>query len=98
MAVLASILTTHPAGLRPLDERRDLNAIADLVEMCFSDSMDPEGRRYVRELRLNARAAGFWQVMGAFTEPTQNPYHGYVWEEEDRLVGNVSLFPFQTQG
>jgi ribosomal protein S18 acetylase RimI-like enzyme len=81
-----------------LDERRDLGAVADLVELCFSDSMDPEGRRYVRELRLNARAAGFWQVMGAFTEPGQNPYHGFVWEEDGRLVGNVSLFPFQNQG
>jgi ribosomal protein S18 acetylase RimI-like enzyme len=98
MAVLATSLTSAPAGLRPLDERRDLNAVADLVEMCFSDSMDPDGRRYIRDLRLNARTAGFWQAMGAFSEPTQNPYYGYVWEEDNRLVGNVSLFPFQTLG
>jgi ribosomal protein S18 acetylase RimI-like enzyme len=98
MAVLATSLTSAPAGLRPLDERRDLSAIADLIELCFSDNMDPEGRRYVRELRLNARTAGFWQIMGAFTEPGQNPFYGYVWEENERLVGNVSLFPFQTQG
>jgi ribosomal protein S18 acetylase RimI-like enzyme len=97
MAVLASTLTSTPACLRPLDERRDLNAVADLVEMCFSDLMDPEGRRYVRELRLNARAAGFWQVMGAFAEANQSLNSGYVWEEDGRLVGNISLFPFQTQ-
>jgi GNAT superfamily N-acetyltransferase len=98
MAVLATSLTSNPAGLRPLDERRDLNAVADLVELCFSDSMDPDGRRYVRDLRLNARTAGFWQAMGAFSDPHQNPYHGYIWEEDTRLVGNVSLFPFQTLG
>jgi ribosomal protein S18 acetylase RimI-like enzyme len=98
MAVLAASLTSAPTGLRPLDERRDLSGVADLVEMCFSDSMDPEGRRYIRELRLNARTVGFWQVMGAFAEPTQNLSNGYVWEEDNRLVGNVSLFPFQTQG
>ena len=98
MAVLAPSLTSAPAGLRRLDERRDLYAVADLIEMCFSENMDSEGRRYVRELRLNARTAGFWQIMGAFAEPGQNPFHGYVWEESGQLVGNVSLFPFQTQG
>lgn len=98
MAVIAASVTSSPAGLRPLDERRDLYAVADLVEMCFSDSMDQEGRRYVRDLRLNARTAGFWQVMGAFGESNLNPSTGYIWEEGDRLVGNVSLFSFQTQG
>jgi ribosomal protein S18 acetylase RimI-like enzyme len=98
MAVLTASLNSAPAGLRPLDERRDLNAVADLVEMCFSDSMDPDGRRYIRDLRLNARTAGFWQAMGAFSDPSQNPNHGFVWEEDNRLVGNVSLFPFQTLG
>jgi GNAT superfamily N-acetyltransferase len=98
MAVLTASLTPTHAGLRPLDERRDLKAIADLVELCFSDSMDPEGKRYIREMRLNARTAGFWQAMGAFAEPNLNLNHGYVWEEDDRLVGNVSLFPFQILG
>jgi ribosomal protein S18 acetylase RimI-like enzyme len=98
MAVLATTLTSTTTGLRPLDERRDLSAVADLIEMCFSENMDPEGRRYIRELRLNARTAGFWQIMGAFAEPGQNPYYGYVWEECERVVGNVSLFPFQIQG
>lgn len=98
MAVLATSLTSASGGLRPLDERRDLNAIADLVEMCFSDSMDPDGRRYIRDLRMTARTAGFWQVMGAFADSNLNSAAGYVWEEGDRVVGNVSLFPFQSQG
>jgi ribosomal protein S18 acetylase RimI-like enzyme len=98
MAVLASSISSTSGGIRPLDERRDLSAVADLVEMCFSDAMDPEGRRYIRELRLNARTAGFWQALGAFAEPGLNPFAGYVWEQDDLLVGNVSLFPFQTQG
>jgi ribosomal protein S18 acetylase RimI-like enzyme len=98
MAVLAASMKSVNSGIRPLDERRDLFAVADLIEMCFSDAMDPEGRRYIRELRLNARTAGFWQMLGAFTEPNIMAYAGYVWEEEGRLVGNISLFPFQTQG
>jgi len=98
MAVLAASMKSVNSGLRPLDERRDLSSVADLIEMCFSDAMDPEGRRYIRELRLNARTAGFWQVLGAFAEPNMMAYAGYVWEEGDHLVGNISLFPFQTQG
>jgi ribosomal protein S18 acetylase RimI-like enzyme len=98
MAVLAASMTSAPSGLRPLDERRDLAAVADLVEICFSDALEQEGRRYIRELRLNARTAGFWQVLGAYNEPSLNPFAGYVWEEGNRVVGNVSLFPFQTLG
>lgn len=96
MAVLAASMTSTPSGLRPLDERRDLSAVADLVETCFSDSIEPEGRLYIREMRMKARTAGFLQIMGAFAEPNLNPYAGFVWEEDDRLVGNVSIFPFQT--
>jgi ribosomal protein S18 acetylase RimI-like enzyme len=98
MAVLTASLNPAHTGLRPLDDRRDLYAVANLVEICFSDAMEPEGRRYIRELRLNARTAGFWQVMGGFPESGLNPYAGFVWEDGERVVGNVSLFPFQTLG
>ena len=98
MAVISASMTSVHSGLRPLDQRRDLSAVADLVEICFSDAMEPDGRRYIRELRLNARTAGFWQFMGGFTESGLNPYAGFVWEEGDRVVGNVSLFPFQSLG
>ena len=29
--------------LRPFDARRDLGAVADLVELCFADTLDSEG-------------------------------------------------------
>ena len=98
MAVLVASANPPHNGLRPLDERRDLSAVADLVEICFSDAMEPEGRRYIRELRLNARTAGFWQVVGGFPEARLTPYAGFVWEEGGKVVGNVSLFPFQALG
>ena len=41
---------SHP-NLRPLSILRDLPAVADLIELCFSSTMDTDGRRYVQDMR-----------------------------------------------
>jgi len=56
-------LTSIPSGLRPLDEQRRLECRLLTWWSCVFDSMDPEGRRYIRELRFKRRTAGLWQVM-----------------------------------
>ena len=37
--------------IRQVQTRRDVAAIADLVELCFAEYMDPDGREYLRYLR-----------------------------------------------
>jgi len=50
--------------LRPLNLLRDLPAVADLVETCFADTMDAEGRRYVQQMRRAGQDHAFlrWAV------------------------------------
>jgi ribosomal protein S18 acetylase RimI-like enzyme len=79
--------------LRRLDMRRDLAKVADLVELCFSDTLDPEGRQYLNEMRRAAQAASFIGIASNLISDTTMPPSGYVWEEDDRLVGNLSLIP-----
>jgi ribosomal protein S18 acetylase RimI-like enzyme len=79
--------------LRRLDMRRDLAKVADLVELCFSDTLDPEGRQYLNEMRRAAQAATFIGLASNLISDTTMPPSGYVWEEDDRLVGNLSLIP-----
>jgi ribosomal protein S18 acetylase RimI-like enzyme len=83
-----------PANLRPFDIRRDLMAVADLVELCFAGSLDADGRLYIRQMRQSARN-GYWQdaVIGA--DP---PLGGMVWVEAGRIVGNLSLIPHPFEG
>lgn len=86
-------------GLRLLDVRRDLGAVADLIELCFQGSIDQEGQGYLRHLRQAARY-GWLTGWSPFSdgEDSATGMSGYVWIEDGRLVGNLSIFPFRTRG
>ena len=95
MAAISKPLTLSPADshLRPFDARRDLQAVADLVELCFADTLDPDGRDYLVRMRSAAQGPPWlnWANTAEWAAPAMV---GYVWQEEDRLVGNVSIIPF----
>jgi ribosomal protein S18 acetylase RimI-like enzyme len=84
----------HP-NLRPLNVLRDLSAVADLIETCFSSTMDSEGRQYVQDMRRAGKDNSFVRWANRAIETTSLPLSGYVWEEDGRIVGNASLIPFK---
>ena len=95
MATLAnSLYSAKSASLRPFDPSRDMRAVADLVELCFADTLDPDGQQYLRQMRMAAESPRFlsWSISQA--SANNLPTSGYVWVEEGRLVGNLSLIPF----
>ncbi len=85
-----------PRQLRPLNLRRDLKAVADLVELCFADNLDADGRRYVSQMRAAARTG---RLLGwAANAADGAPLSGFVWEEEGKLVGNLNTMPVTAMG
>ncbi len=89
--------------LRKLDARRDLTAVADLVELCFRDTLDPEGRNYLKQMRQAAQHASLIGWANSLYPEGSMPPAGLVWEEDlesgdRRLVGNLSLIPINMQG
>jgi ribosomal protein S18 acetylase RimI-like enzyme len=84
---------SFPKNLRPFDIRRDLLPVADLVELCFADSLDADGRLYIRQMRQAAHS-GPWLELGS----RDVPLGGFVWQEDQRVVGNLSLIPHFHQG
>jgi ribosomal protein S18 acetylase RimI-like enzyme len=84
----------HP-HLRPLSVLRDLPAVADLIEMCFSSTMDNDGKRYVQDMRRAGNDNSFIQWANRAAESTSLPLTGYVWEEGGKIIGNASLVPFR---
>jgi ribosomal protein S18 acetylase RimI-like enzyme len=80
--------------LRPFDHNRDLLPVADLVEVSFDDSLDADGQRYLRQMRDAAHNPNFLRWANAVVDQASLPLSGYVWEEDGRLVGNLSLIPF----
>jgi ribosomal protein S18 acetylase RimI-like enzyme len=84
--------------LRPFDMRRDLGAVADLVELCFADTLDSDGRDYVARMRSAARNSPFLSWASATSEWTNVPMGGFVYLQDGRLVGNASLIPYYVKG
>jgi ribosomal protein S18 acetylase RimI-like enzyme len=85
----------HHPNLRPLSILRDLPAVADLIEQCFASTMDSEGKRYVQDMRRAGSDNSFLKWAKRAAESTSLPLTGYIWEESDHIVGNVSLVPFK---
>jgi len=77
--------------IRPVQLRRDLPQIADLVEICFAPYLDAEGRDYVRHIRTAARDYAGYILDNSTPESSSLPFHGYVWIENNRIIGNLTL-------
>lgn len=86
--------TFHP-HLRPLNILRDLPAVADLIESCFAETMDTEGKRYIQDMRRAGNDNSFIKWATRVAETTSLPLTGYIWEENNHIVGNISLVPFR---
>jgi GNAT superfamily N-acetyltransferase len=93
-AITAPILAQAPQ-LRPLNILRDLPGVADLVEKCFADTMDSEGRRYLQQMRRAGQDNVFMRWAANAADSVSMPLSGYVWEENGEIIGNVSLIPYR---
>jgi ribosomal protein S18 acetylase RimI-like enzyme len=84
--------------MRPVDTRRDISHVANLIETCFSQHMDEEGQEYLRHLRAAVRDSGMIHHVQGAGEMINYPLHGYVWVEDSKIVGNLTLMPYRWQG
>jgi ribosomal protein S18 acetylase RimI-like enzyme len=98
MAVIATPIhnLSTISQLRAFNPARDAKAATDLVEMCFADTLDPDGSHYLQRLHDSAYRNTLAGWISPF-EPASLPRMGYVWEEAGHLVGYLSLIPFQHQ-
>ena len=87
----------HPQ-VRSLNILRDLSSVADLIELCFSNTMDSDGQRYLSDMRRAGSDDKFLRWANHMAETTSLPLTGYVWEENNKIVGNASLIPFRDAG
>ena len=84
--------------IRSLDISSDLDQVADLIEMCFPISHDPDGQTYIREMRKAAREMRLFGWLSTLAEMGSTKSAGFVWEDSGEIIGNLSLIPFQNDG
>jgi hypothetical protein len=96
MSAISQPLTPPLRHLRPFDVGKDLNSVADLVETCFAETLDEDGRRYVEQMRSAARNPRYLRWATTVADHVSMPLNGYIWEENGALVGNLSLIPFKS--
>lgn len=95
MTAAAAARQVPRSGIRPVDPRRDMAGLADLIEIAFADSLDPAGRRMANEMRRYGRWGWAGWLVGHLLLPPAAYPHGYVWFDEGQIVGNASLMPVQ---
>lgn len=98
IAAFNSTCTQSAANLRPIDPRQDMNQVADLVELCFADTLDTEGKDYIRQIRKVANNPAYVHLAGALGDRSPMPLAGFVWEENNRIVGNLTMIPYYPLG
>ncbi len=92
MATITLPLNRPTAGpLRPLSILHDLPQVADLIELCFSTTIDDDGQSYLQQMRRASRDNDFLRWADKVVDSTSMPLSGFVWEENGRIVGNASL-------
>jgi ribosomal protein S18 acetylase RimI-like enzyme len=78
-------------GIRPFDIGRDLRPVAELIAQAFTNELDPRGQAALREMRLMSHLSGVLKLLSRSTGEFDDVFSGYVWVEEGKIVGNVTV-------
>ncbi len=81
-------MMAHPQtnGIRAFVPRTDLAQLADLIDAAFGDELRRTGNRLTDEMRQLAT----WGSLLGLAASSWPLYHGCVWVEDKRIIGNVS--------
>ena len=82
---------TLETGIRPFDIGRDLRAVAELISVAFSQELDGRGADALREMRFMSHFGGFLGLMNRSTGEFNDMLNGFVWVEQGKVVGNVTV-------
>jgi GNAT superfamily N-acetyltransferase len=84
---------SNDSGPRRTSFPRDVPQIAELVELCFTGTLDYASRQVLRNVRWIAqRGEVVWKLSLLLGGVNREEWvHGSVWEDAGRLVGNLTL-------
>lgn len=99
MAILTRSVAAHVQhGIRPFDIGRDLRAVSKLIADAFADDLDEQGEAALRELQILGYMSGLLRLLSRSTDEFQNIFNGFVWVENNQVVGNVTVHRTSNSG
>ncbi len=96
MPIMLESSKTDP-HIRAISLRDDLKQIADLIELCFSQNIDADGKDYIKHIRQAAGSYSGFLLENTTPESSSLPFHGYVWVENKQIIGNLTLIPLRSR-
>ncbi len=95
MIVTAPLQHQSKNGPRPINLNTDIPGVLKLLELVFGASLDAEGRKmFAGNASALDSPAILWRLNPAATKLSL----GFVWEENGRIVGNVTVLTTATPG
>ena len=88
LAAPATVRNSSASGPRPINLARDVRGVLALMDAAFGPVRDWRGQRVLGDRAGAGYGAPFALRLSMFTKGF---IPGFVWEEDGRLVGNVSL-------
>jgi len=78
-------------GLRRFDPSRDLRQVTELISAAFGANLDAEGRAALADMQRLSALGPLVRFILTADPNLRRLLNGYVWIEEGRVVGNMSL-------
>lgn len=79
------------SGIRAFDIGKDLRPVAELIADAFAQELDPRGTAALREMRIMSHIGAILKLLNRSTGEFDDLFGGFVWIEENKLVGNVTV-------
>lgn len=78
-------------GIRPFDIGQDLRPVAELIANAFAHELDQRGISALREMRVMSHFSSVIKILNRSTGEFDDYFGGFVWVEEGKVVGNVTV-------
>ena len=90
-ATSGRVYSEEESGIRAFDIGRDLRPVAELIADAFTNELDSRGMAALREMRIMSHVSGLLKLLSRSTGELDDIFSGFVWVENGRLVGNITV-------
>ncbi len=82
-------------SIQRLNKSKDLGQMAELIDFCFGQQLDPDGKKYLNYLKFLAREKHPFVASLSDSFNYSPSVDGFVCKENERLIGNVNISLYQ---